>query len=902
MRAIRKNSQNGRRSQAAPKIPALSSKDQGIVLEIELNFAAIFDLPADYLIGQLIQDDLLHQTLQGARAVIRIETLPRQIPLGRRIDRDLYAMLLQALLDLAQLDLHDTLDVRPGERIEYVGLVDAVQELRPEALTQGLGHFALVIFGVLAFGAGRETHPAGGAQILAADVRGHDDDGVLEIHGLALGVREPPVIQDLQEKVEHLRVGLLDLVEEDQGIRPVADHFRELAALLVAHVARRRSDEARGRVPLHVFRHVDAHDGLLVVEHEFRQGLGELGLAHSGRSQEHEGAQGAVGVGKAGARPAQGVRHGPDGVLLADDPRGQDLFDLHQLLAFVLEHALNGYAGPSGHDGSHIFLIHGFLQEFRFFRAFFALFHAEMATVIGLVVLLGLGQFPVDYLRHPLQIAVPLRDLHLPAQVVHLLAELVQGLELYLLRVPAGAKLVILLLKALKLLVYLLQARVHPLLMLFGERLPLHLQTGDLLAHAAYLGRQTFRFQAPRRGRFVDQIHRLVRQEAVGDVTGTQIHRCDYGFIRNAQAVMYLIFLLETAQDGNGIIQGRLFDHDRLEAPLERGVLFDISLVLPDSGRADRVELPSRERGFKEVRRVHRAFRGARANDGMYLIYKEDYVPGRVLDLLYEGLQAVLELAAELGPGDQGAQIEHQQLLALQGLRHFARRHPLGQSLHDGGLAHPRLTDKHGIVLGPAGKYLDHPAELLFPADDRVELARAGLVGQIDGVFLEHLEFALGSLVRDAHRTPQLGKHADRPVPPQTGIGKDLLGRGRHFEDREQDMLAGNELILLLGGHFAGLIEHPHQLLGEIKLDHVAAGHDLGQLLYLPLRLLVQFGKVHPVLGQNRLDQRLLVLDEGQKQVHGPKLAVVLFRGALLGALERLLGFDGEPMKIGHGF
>src|SRR3989344_1534144 len=622
MRAIRKNSQNGRRSQAAPKIPALSSKDQGIVLEIELNFAAIFDLPADYLVGQLIQDDLLHQTLQGARTVIRVEALPRQIPLGRRIDRDLYAMLLQALLDLAQLDLHDAFDVRPGERIEYDGLADAVQELRPEAFAQGLGHFALVIFGILAFGAGGKAHPAGGAQILAADVRGHDDDGVLEIHGFALGVREPPVIQDLQEKVEHLRVGFLDLVEEDQGIRPVADHFRELAALLVAHVARRRSDEARGRVPLHVLRHVDAHDGLLVVEHEFRQGFGELGLAHSGRPQEHEGAQGAVGIGQAGARPAQGVRHGPDGVLLADDPRGQGLFDLHQFLAFVLEHALNGYTGPGGHDGSHIFLVHGFLQEFRLFRAFFTLLHAEMAAVIGLVVLLGLGQFPVDNLRHPFQIAVPLRDLHLPTQAVHLLAKLVQGLELYLLRVPTGAKLVILLLEALKLLVYLLRARAHPLFMLFGERLPFHLQTSDLLAHAAYLGRQTFRFQTACGGRLVDQVHRLVRQEAVGDVAGAQIHRRNDGFVRNAQAVMYLVLLLEAAQDGHGILQGGLLDHDRLEAPLERGVFFDIPLVFPDGGRADRVELPSRERGLQKVRRVHRAFRGARANDGVYLVYE----------------------------------------------------------------------------------------------------------------------------------------------------------------------------------------------------------------------------------------------------------------------------------------
>src|SRR5208283_4531821 len=84
----------------------------------------------------------------------------------------------------------------------------------------------------------------GGGELRCAEVRGHDEDGVLEVDGAALGVGESAIVEDLQEDVEDVGMGLLDLVEEDDGIRPAADGLGELAALVVADVARRRSDEA----------------------------------------------------------------------------------------------------------------------------------------------------------------------------------------------------------------------------------------------------------------------------------------------------------------------------------------------------------------------------------------------------------------------------------------------------------------------------------------------------------------------------------------------------------------------------------------------------------------------------------------------------------------------------------
>ena len=41
----------------------------------------------------------------------------------------------------------------------------------------------------------------------------NDHDGVLEVHHPSVAVRDAPVVQDLEQDVEHVRVRLLDLVK-----------------------------------------------------------------------------------------------------------------------------------------------------------------------------------------------------------------------------------------------------------------------------------------------------------------------------------------------------------------------------------------------------------------------------------------------------------------------------------------------------------------------------------------------------------------------------------------------------------------------------------------------------------------------------------------------------------------
>ena len=160
--------------------------------------------------------------------------------------------------------------------MEQDDLIHPVEEFGPETRAHDRHHLIAHSFGVLAF---RLVD-----QKLGAEVRGHDNQGVAEIDGVALTVGQAAVVEHLQQNIEHIRVRFLDLVEQHHLIRPPPHRFGQRATFLVADIAGRRPDQARHRVLLHVFRHVDTDERALVVEQEFGERLGQLGLADTGRA------------------------------------------------------------------------------------------------------------------------------------------------------------------------------------------------------------------------------------------------------------------------------------------------------------------------------------------------------------------------------------------------------------------------------------------------------------------------------------------------------------------------------------------------------------------------------------------------------------------------------------------
>ena len=188
--------------------------------------------------------------------------------------------------------------------------------------------------------------------------------------------------------------------------------------------------------------------------------------------------------------------------------------------------------------------------------------------------------------------------------------------------------------------------------------------------------------------------------------------------------MVLLVARADAEEDGDGLVDGRLLDHHRLEAPLEGRVLLDVLAVLVERRRADALQLAAGQWRLEDVGRVDRALGRAGADQGVQLVDEEDVVVAAA-QLLDDLLEPLLELAAVLGARDQRADVESQDALVDERLGHVSADDPMRQPLGDGGLADSRLTDQRRVVLGAAAQDLDDALDLLLAPDDRVELARS---------------------------------------------------------------------------------------------------------------------------------------------------------------------------------
>ena len=123
---------------------------------------------------------------------------------------------------------------------------------------------------------------------------------------------------------------LLDLVEQQHAVRVLRDGLGQQAALIEADVARRRADQARHGVPLHVLRHVEAHE--LDAERQ-RELPRDLRLADAGRAGEQERADGPPLVAETRARHLDRGSQRADRAVLAEDHELQVALDVAQHVA-----------------------------------------------------------------------------------------------------------------------------------------------------------------------------------------------------------------------------------------------------------------------------------------------------------------------------------------------------------------------------------------------------------------------------------------------------------------------------------------------------------------------------------------------------------------------------------------
>src|SRR4029453_9114620 len=164
------------------------------------------------------------------------------------------------------------------------------------------------------------------------------------------------------------------------------------------------------------------------------------------------------------------------------------------------------------------------------------------------------------------------------------------------------------------------------------------------------------------RARLVDQVDRLVGQEAIRDIPVGHLSCSHQSLIGDGDPVVRLVTVAKATQDIDGVRDGWLGYLDRLEAPLQSVVLLHILPVLVQRGGADGLQLTARQHRLEDAGSVNRTLGRPRPDKGMDLIDEQTNVPAR-LYLLEHFLQALLEITAITAACNQRTKIEGVNLL-----------------------------------------------------------------------------------------------------------------------------------------------------------------------------------------------------------------------------------------------
>ncbi len=294
----------------------------------------------------------------------------------------------------------------------------------------------------------------------------------------------------------------------------------------------------------------------------------------------------------------------------------QRIIKMQQLFAVALHELCHRDSRPAGDDPRDLVLCDGIAQQ--------AGIGAGLRGILrGIQLLLQLRQLAVFQLGGLIEIILPLGVFDLGFELFHLRTEILHTADAALFVLPLRFHLR----KAVALIGQLLlqigQMRRRDGIGFLFQCGFFDFQLHDLSGNLVHFGRHGIHFRADHCTGFVYEVDRLIRQETVGDIAVREGRCRDQRRIVNLDAVIDLVALLQTSEDRDCILDGRLTDLHRLEAAFQCGILFDIFAVFIERCRTDAVQLAACEHRLQQIAGIHRAVGLARADDRMQLINEQ---------------------------------------------------------------------------------------------------------------------------------------------------------------------------------------------------------------------------------------------------------------------------------------
>ena len=286
-----------------------------------------------------------------------------------------------------------------------------------------------------------------------------------------------------------------------------------------------------------------------------------------------------------------GLRDPGDGLVLTDHTLMQNVLHVQQLFPLALHQLGDGNTRPALDDAGNLLLCDLIPEE------------GAALTLVGnglflFQLLLELGQLPELQLAGFFVVVAPLGNLQIGFQLLDLFPQPLHPLNGVLLVVPLGLFGVEVLPEIGQFLLQLAQPLLGECVCLLFQGSLLNFQLDDLPGDHVQFGGHGVDLGTDEGAGLVHQIDGLVRQEPVGDVPVGEGGSGNQGVILNLDAVKHLVPLLQAPENGNGVLDGGLIHHDRLEPALQSGVLFDVLPVLVQGRCADAVQLAPCQHGL----------------------------------------------------------------------------------------------------------------------------------------------------------------------------------------------------------------------------------------------------------------------------------------------------------------
>ena len=289
----------------------------------------------------------------------------------------------------------------------------------------------------------------------------------------------------------------------------------------------------------------------------------------------------------------------------------------------------------------------------------------------------------------------------------------------------------------------------------------------------------------------------------------------------------------------------------------------------------------------------------------MQFVDEEDDVAA-LADLGDELLDAFLELAAVLRAGDHAGEAEGDKALVHELVRNVALDDAVREALGDGRLADTRVAYQHGVVLGAAQQDLDGAVHLNLAADDGVQVAGAGGVGEVAAVLGQHAaglaatsapsptSAATSAAARRAGLVGGFDAAAER-AELDSGRGQGSRGQTTGVGERaEQQVLGADEADAHAFGFQGGGAQHVAALRREwaaALVPRVAGGQGVDD----GLAQRIQFDAG---IAQNTRSGGLRRLQDGEQDVAGTDGVVAEAGGLKLGVLEHAAPAAGEAADV----